>query len=288
MVPVNGKLVVYAYDDGDPNSSPNKPTRKYAFTAEQLTQYYGDSDLGASYNIWIPWDNVGGEEKQISLFPVFMDDSGQVVKGSFVNNRLPGVRKPTESERRGFFADRAIPNIYAESEGNVQQASFQENQLSADAAPKSGLKTTTIRIPRSMKERMAVKSQVMAQGSHLTAGPQQSWSETLPGGRQIPMQQPNQMLPPPSSYVPPVQPPTYPYNQGAQTSTMQDANVQPTAHLGQNGYAGVNPQDSVSGQSRAWARQDPRSAHFERPKFRVPVAPGVPSRFEHGRSQLPR
>ena len=76
VIPVNGQLVVYAFDDSDPHASTDQPSRKYAFTADQLTKYYSDSDLGASYNIWIPWDAVGGSEKQIALLPVFVDDSG--------------------------------------------------------------------------------------------------------------------------------------------------------------------------------------------------------------------
>ena len=92
VIPVNGQLVVYAFDDSDPHAGADQPSRKYAFTAEQLTRYYSNSELGASYNIWIPWDSVGGDEKQIALFPVFIDDSGKMVRGSFANNRLPGKR----------------------------------------------------------------------------------------------------------------------------------------------------------------------------------------------------
>jgi hypothetical protein len=103
VIPVNGDLMVYAYDDNDPNATTDRPSRKYAFTAEQLTRYYGESDLGASYNIWIPWDQVGGEEKQVALFPVFVDKSGKMVRGAFADNRLPGKRNLNEDERRGFY-----------------------------------------------------------------------------------------------------------------------------------------------------------------------------------------
>ncbi len=106
VIPVDGQLVVYAFDDSDPNASRDQPSRKYAFTADQLTRYYSDSDLGASYNIWIPWDAVGGDEKQVALFPVFVDDSGKTVRGTFANNRLPGKRIFSEEERRGFYISR--------------------------------------------------------------------------------------------------------------------------------------------------------------------------------------
>lgn len=166
-IPVDGKLVIYAYDDTSPENSYDKPTRKYAFTAEQLTRYYSESDLGASYNIWVPWDEVGGVERQISLLPVFVDNSGQVVRGNFSKNRLPGRRMPSEEERRGFYVARKNARPQAnQSEQMVRRAEYRQarrphagNGINED---ESGLKTTTIRIPQSLAERMAASPPTLA------------------------------------------------------------------------------------------------------------------------------
>ncbi|MFW6172032.1 MAG: hypothetical protein ACODAD_16210, partial [Planctomycetota bacterium] len=168
-IPVDGKLVIYAYDDTSHEISHDKPTRKYAFTAEQLTRYYSDSDLGASYNIWIPWDELGGREKQISLFPVFIDESGRMVRGNFSKNRLPGRRMPSEEERRGFYvarkdAHRRVPGRSNQALHPVQYESQSANAGGTAAASKSGLETTTIGIPRSLAERMAASTPLFMNG----------------------------------------------------------------------------------------------------------------------------
>ena len=136
VVPVNGQLVVYAYDDSDANAEEGQPTRKYAFTAEQLTRYYSNSDLGASYNIWIPWDSVGGDEKQIALFPVFVDEAGKMVRGAFANNRLPGKRVLSEEERRGFYVSRKRhrgAQVISHQESGVKPAGY-ETEVAAEPA----------------------------------------------------------------------------------------------------------------------------------------------------------
>ena len=59
-VPVSGELVVYAFDDTNGISEGRRPDRKFVFKADQLTAYYSETQLGASYSIWVPWDRPGG------------------------------------------------------------------------------------------------------------------------------------------------------------------------------------------------------------------------------------
>ena len=294
VVPVDGNLVVYAYDEG---TTLEKPTRKYAFTAEQLTKYYGESDLGASYNIWIPWDKVGGDEKEISLFPVFADNSGKSVRGSFVKNRLPGVRKPTSEERRGFYTSRQDGSQPIQISPNVRQVTYQSDSqapaIGSDETPRSGMKTTTIRVPRSMKERLASTPMGQVRQRQTDAAvelqrwknsQQKSWTETLPGNSTLPSgdrASSNAVPTAPANYLP--TPPPVGHHSGVQ---LQGPNAtQQPAKLGEKGFIGADPQNSVSANSRAWARQDSRTARYEPPRFRAPVAPGAPSRHGHGRFQ---
>ncbi len=272
-VPVNGQLTIYTYDDTGYDLTADRPTRKYVFTKEQLTRYYGESELGASYNVWVPWDNVGGEEKHINLFPVFTDESGKVVRGVFTESRLPGRRVISEEERRGFYVSRRRRGNSAADQPAAQTQNGPSTTANApqEATPTS-LRTTTIRVPRTMADRFG-----QASATPSIPKPQMPATANI-----APMAQGN-LLPP--GAVPA-------YNYGQPTQAVGNQGVQPATYvapnspiLGQSGYSGVKPQDTVSANSHAWARQDQRSVRFEQPKFRAPTLPGVRPSFEHGLSQ---
>jgi hypothetical protein len=125
-VPVEGQLVVYAYDDSQQDQAADKPSRKYVFTPEQLTEHYSPSDLGASYSFWIPWDELGGVQKAVSLLPVFTSPSGKVVMGQQSLNVLPGkVPEMIEPSRQGGFE-----SLSSDSEQGVRQVSYQDRRQS--------------------------------------------------------------------------------------------------------------------------------------------------------------
>ena len=92
-VKVEGQLIVYAFDDtGKTVTDHTKmaPTRKYIFRAEQLQSHLSESELGPSYSFWIPWQKIGGQERKISLVPVFIPEQGEVINGLFSKAVLPG------------------------------------------------------------------------------------------------------------------------------------------------------------------------------------------------------
>lgn len=109
-IPVEGQLMVYAFDDAEDIHTRGEPDRKYAFTPEQFTAHYSKSDLGASYSVWIPWDTVGGEPKNISLVPIFTSSNGQIVTGQQAKAILPG-RKQEEAESLDPPAVSRIPPV---------------------------------------------------------------------------------------------------------------------------------------------------------------------------------
>ena len=222
---------------------------------------------------------MGGPEKQVSLFPVFRDDSGRLVRGSFASNRLPGYRLPTEEERRGFYV--SGPQGRDSSDGPhavhpVQPAAYQSDIAAgaAGSAKPPGLKTTTIRVPRSMSERLAQAppSTIQSQQAPLLGrtNTYEAWRETVPGAAGTPSGPLHATQP---AMGPGFAPQPRDVPQGG--TIYPPVNQQP--HLGEYGFTGADPQNSVSATSRAWARQDPRSARFEQPRFRVPVAPGAPA-----------
>ena len=82
--------MVYAFDEDGRDPSNAKPDRKYVFTKEQFAKHYSKSNIGHSYSVWIPWDEVGGPQKQISLIVRFTPDKGDVVVGEQTRHLLPG------------------------------------------------------------------------------------------------------------------------------------------------------------------------------------------------------
>lgn len=94
-VPVEGELTVHAFAE-KPDGSMGE-VKRYHFTAEQFTKHFSQSDLGASYSIWIPWDAVGGEQTRISLVPSFRTEAGNLVQGETALVALPGRRLELEA-----------------------------------------------------------------------------------------------------------------------------------------------------------------------------------------------
>ena len=115
-IPVEGELTVYGFDDTNRNhdgSSIESADKRFRFTAEQFTTHFSESELGASYSIWIPWDAAPGTQKKIMLIPTFKTKDGPVLRGNAATVLLPGVVSP-EGEQRV---------IQASTQNGVQRAS---------------------------------------------------------------------------------------------------------------------------------------------------------------------
>ena len=190
-VPVEGQLVVYAYDDTDPSGPSQGPSRKYVFTPEQLTEHFSESDLGASYSIWLPWDEVGGEQKSISLVPILTNASGQVITGAQSINLLPGTRPNAEAQeffsrvepesagaRQSLNKLQAIARgpMHSLANGYVSPASYQEPSTGEPRSPiPTRMETTTIKPTGRLAEQLlAQRNQAIAQRHFERAAAQES------------------------------------------------------------------------------------------------------------------
>jgi hypothetical protein len=87
---VDGSLIVYAFDANDLSRMP-VPERKFIFTADQLAKHHSKTSLGDSYSIWIPWDEVGGPSRQLSLVTRFEGRSGGSVVSEPARKLLSGI-----------------------------------------------------------------------------------------------------------------------------------------------------------------------------------------------------
>jgi hypothetical protein len=136
-VPVEGELIVYGFDDtvqDHSGASMESADKKFRFTPEQFTTHFSESQLGASYSIWIPWDAAPGMQKKIMLIPTFKPKDGPVIRGNAATLLLPGM-VPDKEERV----------IQASANGGVQRASHTTNGAGTSAQGPN--RTTTIQLP---------------------------------------------------------------------------------------------------------------------------------------------
>lgn len=145
---VDGQVVIYAFDDtgkAAQNQSNRQPTRKFVFRADQLQSHLSDSELGPSYSFWIPWQPLGGEEKQISLVPIFIPSEGRMINGLFSKVTLPGTRQEQ-------------PQLDPRDElvQQLQQRGMRVDTFSSDSQqPQRTLNTQTINVSPNLSRHMA-------------------------------------------------------------------------------------------------------------------------------------
>ncbi len=127
-VPVEGRLVVHGIDESAP--SPEEGVKRFEFTPEQFTRHFSQTDLGASYSVWLPWDAVGGDQKRVSLVASFITSEGNTIQCVPSVVILPG---------RKLVADEA--ELLSRMSPQYQQ---HLDALATNANSSSGLTTTTI------------------------------------------------------------------------------------------------------------------------------------------------
>lgn len=133
-VRADGELTVYAYDDTDKNletASHGEPDKIYTYRKEEFANYFSKSDLGDSYSVWLPWDAVDGEEREISLLPKFVSSSGKdVIRGTMDLVTLSGKKKkskvqPLSDSQR--FLKKQLENQYGEEAEEIAAILYSGN-----------------------------------------------------------------------------------------------------------------------------------------------------------------
>lgn len=140
-VRVDGKLTVFLYDDTNQNQrEKQEATKKIDFSAEEVAAKYTPSEFGASYSFWLPWDEVGGYRAQLSVIPVFTSKNGEMLVGQQAPFALTGKKPP------------ALADDASHPPGGVVAASFEDH--AGDTENTIRLKSTTIKLPRSVQQRL--------------------------------------------------------------------------------------------------------------------------------------
>lgn len=149
-VPVDGQLVIHAYDDSE-HADHTTADKKFVFTAEQLKRHHGLCELGSSYSIWIPWQPVGGTRRSISLVPTFTSANGIRLVGHQTKNVLPGKKPPQAEAKQKEYAAHKATN----QGGSVSPVVYPGNHAADPTKARTlDYTTTTINVPRSLSQQM--------------------------------------------------------------------------------------------------------------------------------------
>jgi len=141
---VRGTLTVYAFDEEGRDPADTKPDRKFVITEEQFAKHYSKSKVGDSYSVWIPWDEVGGPRKELSLIVRFTGTDGSVVIGEQTKHILPG-RPTAEAQARKA----AAKPVDEKAESDVRQVSYESGmpQEPRGRTDRPRMRVTTTTIP---------------------------------------------------------------------------------------------------------------------------------------------
>lgn len=132
-VRVDGSLVVYAWDDSL-GEHKRKPDRRYVFRTEDMQKHYSPSTVGDSYSFWIPWDEAGGKETELTLVSRFIGSNGAEVVSSPAKVILPGdVPMPQEVAQKSPqpVGDQSM----IVDEPVIRQASFETTAVARSPKP---------------------------------------------------------------------------------------------------------------------------------------------------------
>ncbi|MGI9458335.1 MAG: hypothetical protein ACR2NU_17375 [Aeoliella sp.] len=154
---VTGQLVVYAFEEDGRGPTDHCPTKRYVFPAEQFAKHETESEAGMSYSLWLPWDQVGGEQSEVSLIARFEPlQGGGLVVSDQTRHRLPGQARPNDAvaiattNPDGAVRQASNPGNATLDDTNqfATQVGFQE-QNASDANPRAStrMSTTTISLP---------------------------------------------------------------------------------------------------------------------------------------------
>lgn len=158
-VRVDGQLVVYAFDETDREKHETHPTRKYVFPREEFARHESESQLGPSYSVWLPWDEVGGNMKQISLIAKFEPHGGTFVMGEQTKHLLPGLERQTTEHlvKQGRVQNVEVArHTQGPAVQNAVTPVSAETPLAEQGTParKSEVSTTTIALPKKWEQRL--------------------------------------------------------------------------------------------------------------------------------------
>ncbi|MCR9293243.1 MAG: hypothetical protein NXI32_11020 [bacterium] len=138
-IEVDGGLAVYVFDADNAEPQDQKPLRKFVFTPEQFSEHMSITSIGPSYSVWLPWGEVGGPPRRLSLIARFEGSEGGTVISDPTIKLLPGVAKSKQPSQ-------ASQHLQASS-SSIQLASHSgRNTSSGGGSHYDGFRNESMRI----------------------------------------------------------------------------------------------------------------------------------------------
>lgn len=179
-IPVEGELVVHGFDETRKKASNGQdtlPDKRFRFTAEQFTEHFSESDLGASYSVWIPWDSNEHTLKELTLIPTFVSSKGQAVQGAPAKVILPG-RTASQPElntpvQTVAYEQETIPTVEGKLPTlNLPVRDTDKLRSNAAGAQSNDMRVTTIKLPSAIGQGPRAKDALVGNRGNLPASSQ--------------------------------------------------------------------------------------------------------------------
>ncbi len=97
-VKVNGDVRIYVFDDEGVNGDPALPLHQFDFPAAAWNALLRPSNLGTSYQIFVPYTRKGQNQTTCSVRVSFTPDGGLPIYSKTATVDLPGTAPPMKSE----------------------------------------------------------------------------------------------------------------------------------------------------------------------------------------------
>ena len=175
-IKVDGDLSVFVFDGRETDPAYAKPLKVFQFGADVLEESHSyQQPLGHGYNFFLPFDEIGGEEKPLSLIVRFDDNlSGKFELGAPVNTVLAGRRPqtPTDPSVREFLDSRSMfadtnRNSTPQSNSEIQQVGYvKEVAAETQTAEPENSRVITIPLNSDMARRMSEPNSALPVDRH--------------------------------------------------------------------------------------------------------------------------
>jgi hypothetical protein len=172
-IKVDGNLTVFIFDGNEKNPAHAKPLKVYQFRSETLNKHYAfKKPLGHGYDFFLPFDEIGGEEKNLCVMTRFDDQlENALVLSHPVVTVLKGTKRElpaAENAVQEFLANNSIlmkanrelaEQAISSNPSNIRQVGFEHEQSEKQFEKKSDEKPerpiSTIILNDSMTRRLA-------------------------------------------------------------------------------------------------------------------------------------
>lgn len=149
---VHGKVVIYQYDNYDPESLDEPiPLHSFTFEPEAWDVHRGEGTLGHSYSCFIPYMNKHREQVNCGLKVELISDDGARVCSEIVEVLLPSRTASTRAAQktRGFVREARIGGL-ANLHPDITRAGTETTPAESRSETTSeSLDTLSIPLPRS-------------------------------------------------------------------------------------------------------------------------------------------